>query len=53
MMELKIVLSKLLRNFKIISETKREDVEIAPGAILHPATPINVKLIRREIKQEV
>lgn len=47
MMEIKVTLSYIFRNFHVTSMDKREDVRLCPDAILRPKDGITIKLSRR------
>lgn len=46
-MELKVVLSHIIRNFRIETHTRKEDLKLLTGPILRNVKPIRVKLIPR------
>ena len=47
MLEEKVILSQLLRNFTITSHDKQEDIRMEGDLILRPAKPLNVTLTER------
>nr|ARW29619.1 P450 [Corythucha ciliata] len=47
MMELKIVLSTLLRSMKIVSLTDRSTLKYIPSIVLEPSKPLIIKFIQR------
>ena len=47
MMELKVVLATILRNYTIESTQKREQVKPNPGLVLQPSNGIEVRLTNR------
>ncbi|KAG4071215.1 hypothetical protein HA402_008950 [Bradysia odoriphaga] len=47
MLELKMVVTKLVRNFKILPVTRREEVVFLADLILRPKDPIKIKFVSR------
>lgn len=47
MLELKMVVTKLIRNFKILPVTRREEVVFLADMILRPRDPIKIKFVSR------
>ncbi|XP_075216404.1 cytochrome P450 4C1-like [Lycorma delicatula] len=47
MMEMKIILSCILRKIKVESITEIKEVKLIPAVILRPQTPFRLKIIRR------
>ena len=47
LLEEKVILSQLLKNFTITSHDKREDIRMVGDLILRPAKPLNITLIKR------
>lgn len=48
MLELKMVVSKLVRNFRILPVTKREDITFIADLVLRAKDPIEIKLLLRK-----
>ena len=48
LLEEKVILSQLLRNFTITSHDRREDIKMVGDLILRPAKPLNVTLSKTE-----
>lgn len=47
MMELKVIMATLLRDFHITATQKREELNLNPGLVLQPDSGILVKLSHR------
>lgn len=51
MMEMRTVVSQLLKNFKLEPITKIEDIEIIADLILRSKDPIRIRFVSRDIKE--
>ena len=48
MLEEKVVLCHLMRNFTVTSSVKRDDIVVMATFILKPAKPVPIRLIARK-----